>query len=127
MVLDDSPFTVLAQQGAGASNLVVVEKSTGVPQREPSVGDNDRARRVRSEVASSASPNHRMFEHDARRCITQNHAGRECDRDQDDLRNVIEDWRRSRTRTPSPPQQYLAEDIAPVGKGGFRALEGPLR
>jgi hypothetical protein len=103
MVPDDSPLTVLAQQGTETANLVVIEKSTSVPQREPSVGGNDRARRARSEVVSSASPNHRLFEHDARRHITQNRAAWECDRDQDDLRNVIEDHRRSRTRTPSPP------------------------
>jgi hypothetical protein len=41
---DGSPFAVLAQQGAEATNLVIVEKSADVPRREPSVGDNDRAR-----------------------------------------------------------------------------------
>jgi hypothetical protein len=35
---------VLAQQGVEAANLIIAEKSTGVPRREPSVGGNDRAR-----------------------------------------------------------------------------------
>jgi hypothetical protein len=46
MAPDGSPLAILAQQGAEAANLVVVEKSAGIPQREPSVGDNDRARRA---------------------------------------------------------------------------------
>jgi hypothetical protein len=41
MAPDGSPFALLAQQGAEAANLVVAEKSTGVPQREPSGGHND--------------------------------------------------------------------------------------
>jgi hypothetical protein len=44
MAPDGSPLAVLAQQGAETANLVVAEKSAGVPQREPSLGDNDRAR-----------------------------------------------------------------------------------
>jgi hypothetical protein len=54
-------------------------------------------------------------------------AAREYGREQDDFHNVIEDWRRLRLGTPSPPRRSLAEDIAPMGKGGFRALGGPLR
>jgi hypothetical protein len=30
-------------------------------------------------------------------------------------------------RIPSPPRRSLVEDVAPVGKSGFRALAGPLR
>jgi hypothetical protein len=89
---------------AEATNLIVVEKSTGVPRREPSGGHNDRERRARSEVASSFSPNRRLAGNDARRRITQNHNVQEYGRDQDDLRNVIEDWRRFQDRTPSPPR-----------------------
>jgi hypothetical protein len=70
MAPDGSPLAVLAHQGVEAANLVVVEKSAGVPQRESSVGDNDRVRQARSEATSSVSPNHRLFEHDARRHIT---------------------------------------------------------
>jgi hypothetical protein len=116
MAPDGSPLAVLAQQGAEAANLIVTEKLAGVPQREPSISDNDRARHARSESASSASPNHHRSEHDARRCITKNRATWEYDRDWDDLRNVIEDHRRLRLRTPSPPQWSLAGDAAPVGK-----------
>jgi hypothetical protein len=65
MTPDDSLFIVLAQQGAEAANLVVTKKSAGVSSWEPSVSDNDRARRARSEAASSASPNRRLSEHDA--------------------------------------------------------------
>jgi hypothetical protein len=46
MAPDGSPLALLAQQGAEAANLVVAEKSTGVPRREPSRGHNDRARRA---------------------------------------------------------------------------------
>jgi hypothetical protein len=95
-------------EGAEVANLVITEKSTGVPQREPSVGDNDRARRARSEAASSTSSNCRLSEHDARW-------------------HIIEDWRCLRLRTPSPPRRSLAEDVAPEGKSGFRAMVGPLR
>jgi hypothetical protein len=41
MVPYGSPIAVLAQQGAEVVNLVVVEKSAGVPRREPSIDDND--------------------------------------------------------------------------------------
>jgi hypothetical protein len=44
MAPDGSPLTALAQQGVEVVNLVIVEKSIGVPRREPSVGDNDWAR-----------------------------------------------------------------------------------
>jgi hypothetical protein len=74
MARDGSPLAVLAQQGAEAANLIITEKSSSVPRREPSVSDNDRARHARSEVASSASPNHRLSEHDARWRITQSRA-----------------------------------------------------
>jgi hypothetical protein len=60
MAPDGSPLALLAQQGAEAANLVVAEKSTGIPRREPSGGHNDRARCARSEVASSFSPNRRL-------------------------------------------------------------------
>jgi hypothetical protein len=72
MAPDGSPFALLAQQGAEAANLVVAEKSTGVPRREPSGGHNDKARRARSEVASSFSPNRRLAGNYALRRITQN-------------------------------------------------------
>jgi hypothetical protein len=43
MAPDGSPLVALAQQGAKVANLVVVEKSVDVPQREPSAGNNDQA------------------------------------------------------------------------------------
>jgi hypothetical protein len=91
MAPDSSPLALLAQQGAEAVNLVVAEKLIGVPRREPFGGHNDRARRARSEVASSFSPNRRLARNDARRRITQNRNVQEYDRDRDDLQNVIED------------------------------------
>jgi hypothetical protein len=127
MTPDDSPLLVLTQQGAEAANLIIAEKSAGIPRREPSVNGNDRARRDQTEAASSTSPNRRLSEHDARRRITQNCAAREYGRERDDLRNVIEDRRRLRHRTTSPPRRSLAEDVAPMGRSGFRALAGPLR
>jgi hypothetical protein len=65
MAPDGSPLALLAQQGAEAANLIIAEKSTGVPQREPSHDHNDRARRTRSKVASSVSPNRRLAGNDA--------------------------------------------------------------
>jgi hypothetical protein len=104
MAPDGSPLALLAQQGAEAANLVVAEKSTDLPRKEPSGGHNDRARRARSEVASSFSPNRCLARNDARRRITQNRNVREYGRDRDDLHNVIEDRRRFQDRTPSPPR-----------------------
>jgi hypothetical protein len=72
MAPDGSPLAIVAQQGAEAANLVIMEKSAGVLRRELSVGDNDRARHARSEVASLASPNRHLSDHDAWRRITQN-------------------------------------------------------
>jgi hypothetical protein len=103
MAPDGSPLAVLAQQGAEMTNLIIAEKSAGVPRREPSASSNDRARHARSEAVSSASPNCRLSEHDARRRITQNHAAREYGHERDDLRNVIENQRHLRRRSPSPP------------------------
>jgi hypothetical protein len=105
MAPDGSPLALLAQQGAEPANLVVAEKSTGVPRKEPSGGHNDRTRRARSEVASSFSPNRCLAENDTRRRITQNRNVRKYGRDWDDLRNVIEDRRRFQDRTPSPPRR----------------------
>jgi hypothetical protein len=99
MTPDGSPLALLAQQGTEAVNLVVAEKSTVVPRREPSGGHNDRARCARSEVTSSFSPNRLLAENDARRRITQNRNVREYGRDRDDIRNVIEDRLRFRDRT----------------------------
>jgi hypothetical protein len=103
MAPDGSSLALLAQRGAEAVNLIVAEKSAGVPRGEPSAGHNNRAGRARSEVASSANPNRHLSEHDARRCITQNRNAREYGRNQNDLHNVIEDRRRIQDRTPSPP------------------------
>jgi hypothetical protein len=58
MAPDGSPLAALAQQGVEVTNLLIAEKSTSIPQREPSAGNNDRARHARSEAASSASPNY---------------------------------------------------------------------
>jgi hypothetical protein len=46
MAPDGSPLALLAQQGDETTNLVIAEKSADGPQREPSVGHNDRARRA---------------------------------------------------------------------------------
>jgi hypothetical protein len=67
---DGSPLALLPQQGAEAVNLIVAKKSASGPRREPSAGHNDRARRARSEAASSASPNRHLVENDTHRRIT---------------------------------------------------------
>jgi hypothetical protein len=43
MAPDSSPLTILAQHGADVVNLIAAEKSAGIPQREPSAGNNDQA------------------------------------------------------------------------------------
>jgi hypothetical protein len=43
MAPDGSPLALLAQQGAEAANLVVAEKSAGIPQGELFAGRNGRA------------------------------------------------------------------------------------
>jgi hypothetical protein len=65
MTPDGSPLALLAQQGAEAMNLIVAEKSASGPQREPSAGHNDQARRAQSETTSSASPNWCLAENEA--------------------------------------------------------------
>jgi hypothetical protein len=127
MAPDGSPLALLAQQGAEAANLIVAEKSASGLRQEPSVGHNDRARCAQSEAVSSASPNRHLAKNDVRQRITQNHNAREYGRNQDDLRNVIEDRRLIRDRTSSPPQRLLTRDITPIGRSGIRALAGPLR
>jgi hypothetical protein len=72
MAPDGSRLALLAQQGAEAVNLVVAEKSAGIPRGELFAGHNGRAGHARSEAASSASPKRHLSEHNARRCITQN-------------------------------------------------------
>jgi hypothetical protein len=62
-----------------------------------------------------------------RRWITQNCYLRECGRDRKDLRNVIDDRRRLRARSSTPPRRSLARDVTPLGRGGFRALVPSLR
>jgi hypothetical protein len=119
MALDGSPLAILTQQRAKAMNLIVVEKSVGVPRKEPSDGHNDRARHTRSEAASSASPNRHLVENDACWHITQNRNVREYDHDRDDLRNVIEDQRCLRVRMPSPPRRSRARDITQLGGADF--------
>jgi hypothetical protein len=104
MAPDGSPLAVLAQQGAEVVNLIVADKSADAPQREPSVGNNDQARRARSEAASSARPSCHLAEHDVRWRIPQNRATWDYGHDRDDLRNDIEDRRHLRVRTPSPPR-----------------------
>jgi hypothetical protein len=127
MAPNGSPLALLAQQGAEAANLIVAEKSADVSQGEPYAGRNDRAGRARSEAASSASPKRHLSEHDARRRITQNCNAWEYGCNRNDLHNIIEDRRRIRDRTPSPPPRVLTRDVTPTGRSGFRALAGPLR
>jgi hypothetical protein len=120
-------FNVVRVQAIMETIQLIAEKSAGIPRREPSIDDNDQARCARSEAASSTSPNRHLSEHDAWWRITQNRTAWEYGRERDDLRNIVEDRRRLRLRTPSPPRQSLVVDVASVGKSGFRALAGPLR
>jgi hypothetical protein len=127
MASEDSPLIALAQQGAEAANLILAERSADNPPREPSIGNQDRARRAQNDATSSVSGNRRLADNDIRRRITQNHNMQEYDCGRDDLRNVIEDRRHIRSRTPTPPRRSLVGDVVVVKRSGFRALAGPLR
>jgi hypothetical protein len=129
MTSEDSPLIALAQQGAEVANVIVAQRSTGNTRGESSVGNqsNDRGKRARSETASSASGNHCLADNDARRRFTQNRHLRECDCDCKDLRNVIDDRRCLRVRSPTPPRHSPARDVTPSERGSFRALALPLR
>jgi hypothetical protein len=63
-----SPLVALAQQWAKAANYVIVERSVGNHQREPSIGNqlNDGATQAQSEAASLAHGNHCLADNDAR-------------------------------------------------------------
>jgi hypothetical protein len=100
-----SPLVALAQQGAKAVNYVIAERSAGNHRREPSIGNqsNDGARQAQSEAASSAHSNRRLANNDARQRITQNHHLRETGHDRCDFHNIIEDRRRLRARSSTPP------------------------
>jgi hypothetical protein len=107
MVTHDSTLITLAQHGAEAvGQIIATEPSAGNHRGEPFVGNRsiDRAKCARSEEASLASGNRRLADNDARRWITQNRQQLEYGRDIADLRNVIDDRRCLRIRTPSPPQ-----------------------
>jgi hypothetical protein len=105
MVSEGCPLVALAQQRVEAANHVIAERSVGNSRREPSIGNrsHDRARRARSEAASSAIGNNLLVDNDVRQWITQNRQQRENGCDHDDLRNIINDWRRLRARSLTPP------------------------
>jgi hypothetical protein len=64
---------------------------------------------------------------DARQCITQNRQVRELCHNCDDLHNVVDDRRRLRARSPTPPQHSPPRDVTPSGRGGFCALASSLK
>jgi hypothetical protein len=51
----------------------------------------------------------------------------EYNRDCNNLRNFIDDRRRLRARSSTPPRCSPARDVTPLGRGGFCALAPPLR
>jgi hypothetical protein len=106
MAPEGSPLLALAQQGAEAANHFIAAKRSAENHRgEPSIGNrlDGRAKRARSETASSASDNHRLAHNDVHQQITQNHQQREYGHDRDDLHKVIDDRRRLRARSSNPP------------------------
>jgi hypothetical protein len=105
MAPEGFPFVALAQQGAEVVNVIVAQRLDGNPRGEPVVGNrsNDQGKKARIEAAASASSNRRLADNYARRRITQNSYLQECGHDHEDLRNVIDDQRRCRARSPTPP------------------------
>jgi hypothetical protein len=47
--------------------------------------------------------------------------------DRDDLCNIIDDQRRLRARSSTPPRHSPVRDVTPSGRGSFCALAPPLR
>jgi hypothetical protein len=72
MAHEGSPLVALARQRAEAVNYVTAQRSTGNPRGESFIGNrsNDRAKRARSEAASSTSGNHHLTDNDVHRRIT---------------------------------------------------------
>jgi hypothetical protein len=73
MVPEGSPLVALSQQRAETTGQVIAtERSAGKHRGEPSIGkrSDDRAKRSRSEEASSASGNRHLADNDTRRKIT---------------------------------------------------------
>jgi hypothetical protein len=106
MAPQGSPLLALAQQGAEVANhIIAAERSAGNHWREPSVGDRSDGREkcARSEAASSISGNRCLADNDVRRWITQKRWQQEYGRDHANLRNVIDDQRRLRVRSPTAP------------------------
>jgi hypothetical protein len=129
MTHEGSPLVVLAQQRAEVVNVIVAQRSGGNPRGEPSVGNrsNDREKRAQSEAASSTSGKCYLTDNNAHRRITQNRYLRACGRDHEDFRNIIDDRRRLRARSPTPPLCSPVRDVTPSGRGGFHALALSLR
>jgi hypothetical protein len=110
MVPLDSPIVALAQQGVEAAGNIVAMAPTAENHRdEPSGGNrsHDRAKRTRSEVASLVSSNRHLADNDVQQRITQNRQYQEYGHDRANLCNIIDDRRRYRARSPSPPQHSL--------------------
>jgi hypothetical protein len=124
MAPEGSPVVALAQQGVEAVNYVIAQRSADNPRGEPSVDkrSNDRAKQTQSEAAALASGNRRLADNDAHRWITQNRQMREYNRDHDDLRNIIDDRRRLRARSPTSPHCSPVRDVTPSGRAVFMLL-----
>jgi hypothetical protein len=52
---------------------------------------------------------------------------REYDHNPDDHRNIIDDRRHLRARSPTPPLRSLARDVTTSGRDNFCALAPPVR
>jgi hypothetical protein len=66
---EGSPLVALAQQGAEAVNFIITQRSVCNSRGEPCVSNrsNDRAKRARSEAATSVRGNRRLANNDVRR------------------------------------------------------------
>jgi hypothetical protein len=106
MVPEGSPLISLAQQGAEAAGHVVAPaQSAGNQRGETSIGNrsDDQAKHPQSHKESLPSGNRNMVDNDTCWRITQNSQQRKYRRDRDDLRNVINERRHVRARSPTPP------------------------
>jgi hypothetical protein len=85
MASEDSPLIALAQQGAEAANLILAERSADNPPREPSIGNQDRARRAQNDATSSVSGCHTPFRERGNEAsirvprMFKSHAWQQCD------------------------------------------------
>jgi hypothetical protein len=106
---------------------VIAEWSVGNHRGEPSICNrsDNQAKHTRIEEAASANGNRHLADNDTHWQITQNRRQWEYGHDHDDIRNIIDDQRCHRARSPTPPRCSPVRDVTPSGR--VRSVLWPQR